>query len=99
MGAYQDIMGDVHNLFARVNEVHVFSDIEEDNGFYIEEIIKGNTVAEVLSGIQYNPAELVKKVKLMFDVQVKNGQIKPKDAVDFLNFFEKSMNEYTYLNS
>jgi arginine decarboxylase len=44
MGAYQDIMGDVHNLFGRVNEVHVFEDAEEPGGYYIEETIHGHTV-------------------------------------------------------
>jgi arginine decarboxylase len=48
-GAYQDIMGDIHNLFGRVNEVHVFLDEDEDSGYYIEETIPGNTIGEVLA--------------------------------------------------
>ncbi|MBI3542306.1 MAG: biosynthetic arginine decarboxylase, partial [Deltaproteobacteria bacterium] len=69
MGAYQDIMGDVHNLFGRVNEVHVFEDAEEPGGYYIEETIQGHTVGGILSTIQYNPAELAKLVKLSIDAQ------------------------------
>ena len=44
MGAYQDIMGDLHNLFGRVNEVHVFLDADEEAGWYIEEMIEGSTI-------------------------------------------------------
>ena len=44
VGAYQDIMGDLHNLFGRVNEVHVFMDPDEACGYYVEEIIEGNTI-------------------------------------------------------
>ena len=49
VGAYQDIMGDLHNLFGRVTEVHVFLDEDEDSGYYIEEIIEGSTMAQVLA--------------------------------------------------
>ena len=54
-GAYQDIMGDLHNLFGRVNEVHVFLDEDDDRGYYIEETIPGNTVSEVLAMTQSFP--------------------------------------------
>ena len=46
MGAYQDIMGDLHNLFGRVNEVHVFLDPDEATGYYVEEIIEGTTIVQ-----------------------------------------------------
>src|SRR5258708_13833503 len=49
MGAYQDIMGDLHNLFGRVNEAHVFLDEDEESGWYIEETIEGSAIGEVLS--------------------------------------------------
>jgi hypothetical protein len=47
MGAYQDIMGDLHNLFGRVNEVHLFLDPDEPAGYYVEEIIEGSTIVQV----------------------------------------------------
>ncbi|MGE4232603.1 MAG: biosynthetic arginine decarboxylase [Bacteriovoracia bacterium] len=97
MGAYQDIMGDVHNLFGRVNEVHVFEDAEEPSGYYIEEIIHGNTVSGILSTIQYTPSELSTKVKLAIDQQVKAGSLKPREGVDLHNFYEQVLNEYTYI--
>lgn len=98
MGAYQDIMGDVHNLFGKVNEVHVFEDSEEPGGYYIEEIIPGNTVGEILGTIQYSSQELEKAVKIAIDNQVKSGALKPREGVDILNIFEKGLKEYTYID-
>lgn len=98
MGAYQDIMGDIHNLFGRVNEVHVFEDVEEPGGYYIEETIQGHSVSSIISTIQYNPAELAKMVKIMIDAQVKAGAIKPREGVDLLNDYEQRLNEYTYID-
>jgi arginine decarboxylase len=98
MGAYQDIMGDVHNLFGRVNEVHVFEDADEPNGYYIEETILGNTVGGILSTIQYNPTELVSRVKSSIDQQVKLGMLKPREGVELLNDYEQRLNEYTYID-
>ena len=48
VGAYQDIMGDLHNLFGRVTEAHIFLDPDEESGWYIEEVIEGSTIGEVL---------------------------------------------------
>ena len=66
-GAYQDIMGDLHNLFGRVNEVHVFLDEDDERGYYIEETLPGNTVAEVLAMTQYFPNNLAQKMKSQID--------------------------------
>jgi arginine decarboxylase len=99
MGAYQATMGDIHNLFGRVNEVHVFEDDEEPGGYYLEEIIHGQTVRDVLAGIQYSMFELEKMVKLSIEAQVKAAQIKPREGVELLNQFEAVMNEYTYLDA
>jgi arginine decarboxylase len=98
MGAYQDIMGDLHNLFGRVNEVHVFLDETEPGGYYIEEVIKGNNVASVLSLIQYSATDLEKRVKEQLDAKVREGAMKPKEGVDLLNFYEQVLNGYTYMD-
>ncbi|MCX5787109.1 MAG: biosynthetic arginine decarboxylase [Elusimicrobia bacterium] len=97
MGAYQATMGDVHNLFGRVNEVHVFEDDEEPGGYYIEDVIEGQTIRDVLAGIQYSDFELVKNVKTAIDAHVKAGAIKPREGVDLLNQYEATMREYTYI--
>ena len=98
MGAYQDIMGDLHNLFGRVNEVHVFLDESEPNGYYIEEIIQGHTIAGVLSWIQYSATDLEKRVKEQIDGRVRSGHIKPKEGVDLQNFYEQVLHGYTYMD-
>lgn len=97
-GAYQDVMGDMHNLFGRLNEVHVFCDDDDPTDFYIEEIIHGNTAAEVLSIMQYNPTELCRKVKYDIDQRIKEGKIKPRYGVKLTDFFEGCLNSYTYLS-
>jgi arginine decarboxylase len=98
MGAYQDIMGDLHNLFGRVNEVHVFLDETEPGGYYIEEVIPGNTISGVLSWIQYSGTDLSKRVKEQIDQKVREGLIKPKEGVEFQNFYESVLNGYTYMD-
>jgi arginine decarboxylase len=97
-GAYQDIMGDMHNLFGRVNEIHVFVDDEDPEDFYIEEVIPGDTIAKVLSRVQYEPAELFRRVKTALDVKVKEGAIRPKEGVGLADFYEAVMRGYTYLS-
>src|SRR5581483_1465451 len=97
-GAYQATMGDIHNLFGRVNEVHVFEDPEEPNGYYLEEIILGETVRDVLADIQYSEFELVKMVKGAIDSQVKAGTMKPREGVELLDQYEAVLKEYTYIN-
>ncbi len=98
-GAYQDIMGDLHNLFGKVNEVHVFLDETEPGGYYIEEVIRGNNVASVLSWIQYSPAHLEKEIKGLIDKKVREGVIKPREGVDLQNFYENVLQGYTYIDT
>jgi arginine decarboxylase len=98
MGAYQDIMGDLHNLFGRVNEVHVFLDETEPGGYYVEEVIKGNDIAGVLSCIQYSATDLAKRVKEQIDGRVREGHIKPREGVDLQNFYEGVLHGYTYVD-
>jgi arginine decarboxylase len=98
MGAYQDIMGDLHNLFGRVNEVHVFLDETEPGGYYIEEVIKGNTISGVLSWIQYSATDLATKVKEQLDLKVREGVIKPREGVELQNFYEEVLHGYTYVD-
>jgi arginine decarboxylase len=96
-GAYQDIMGDMHNLFGRVNEIHVFVDDEDPEDFYIEEVIPGDTIEKVLSRVQYEPADLFRRVKNALDQKVKEGSIRPKEGVSLQDFYESVMRGYTYL--
>jgi arginine decarboxylase len=98
MGAYQDIMGDLHNLFGRVNEVHVFLDPDEAAGYYIEEIIEGNTIVQSLAAVQYDENELKRQMKAQMDEAIKSDRMKPSEAMRLLDEYEKGLNEYTYLS-
>lgn len=97
-GAYQDIMGDMHNLFGRVNEMHIFLDEDEDSGYYIEEIIGGNTIGNVLALTQWEKGELSRRMKVQVDAAIKEDRLKPNEAMRLFNDYEKALDGYTYLN-
>lgn len=97
-GAYQDVMGDMHNLFGRVNEVHIVSHEEEDDGYYIEEVVKGANMGGVLSAMQYNVELMALAVKREIDQQVSLGNIKPRTGVSLVDFYEENLTNYTYLS-
>ncbi|HTX64686.1 MAG TPA: arginine decarboxylase, partial [Opitutaceae bacterium] len=97
-GAYQDIMGDLHNLFGRVNEIHVFLEDDEPNGFYIEEALAGSRVADVIEGVQYQQEELCRRMKQQIDHATRKDLVKPREGVRWLEFYESQMLAKTYLN-
>jgi arginine decarboxylase len=98
MGAYQDIMGDLHNLFGRVNEVHVFLDPDEPAGYYVEEVIEGTTIIQALTSVQYDETELKRQMKAQIDEAIKSDRMKPSEAMRLLDDYERGLKEYTYLN-
>jgi arginine decarboxylase len=98
MGAYQDIMGDLHNLFGRVNEVHVFLEPDEPVGYYIEEIIEGNTVIQSLAAVQYDENELKRQMKAQMDEAIKSDRMIPSEAMRLLEEYERGLKAYTYLS-
>ena len=98
MGAYQDIMGDLHNLFGRVNEAHVFLDEDEEDGFYIEETIEGSTIAEVLAMTQWNQSDLIRRFKKQVDTAIKGDRLKPNEGMKLLTAYERGLKNYTYLH-
>jgi arginine decarboxylase len=97
MGAYQDIMGDLHNLFGRVNEVHVFLDPDEPAGYYVEEIIEGSTIGQALTSVQYDENELKRQMKMQIDEAIKSDRLKPSEGMRLLDDYERGLKEYTYL--
>jgi arginine decarboxylase len=97
MGAYQDIMGDLHNLFGRVNEAHVFLEDDEESGWYIEEVLEGSTIGEVLAMVQWNQGELTRQMKAQVDAAIKSDRLKPNEAMRLLASYEKALKGYTYL--
>ena len=98
VGAYQDIMGDLHNLFGRVTEVHIFLDPDEESGWYIEEVIEGSTIGEVLAMTQWDKVELMRLLKTQVDAAIKTDRLKPNDAMKLLSDYERLLQEYTYLS-
>lgn len=98
-GAYQDVMGDMHNLFGRLNEVHIFSYDDDPEDFYIEEIVHGSSVENVLSIMQYNPSAMAQDVKRMMDRCIAKGDVKPREGVKWIDFYEDCLKGYTYLKT
>src|SRR6266404_5627936 len=97
VGAYQDIMGDLHNLFGRVTEAHIFLDPDEESGWYIEEVIEGSTIGEVLAMTQWDKVQLMQLLKAQIDVAIKTDFLKPNDAMKLLGDYERLLQEYTYI--
>jgi arginine decarboxylase len=98
-GAYQDVMGDMHNLFGRLNEVHIFSYDDDPQDFYIEEVVHGSSVENVLSVMQYNPHSMAIDVKRDIDRRVAQGVMKPREGVNWTDFYEDCLKGYTYLKT
>jgi len=98
-GAYQDVMGDMHNLFGRLNEVHIFKSDNEPEGFYIEEIVKGSSAQSVLSTMQYSTDFMARRIKKLVERYVASGEIMPREGVHLVDFYEDCLASYTYLKS
>ncbi len=94
VGAYQEILGDMHNLFGDTNAVHVSVN---DKGYSIEQIIDGETVAEVLDYVQYNPKKLVRTLETWVTKSVKEGKISLEEGKEFLSNYRSGLYGYTYL--
>ena len=94
VGAYQEILGDLHNLFGDTNAVHVSVD---EKGYYIDQIIDGETVAEVLEYVQYSPKKLVRTVESWVTICVKQGKITVEEGKEFLSNYRSGLYGYTYL--
>lgn len=98
MGAYQDIMGDIHNLFGSVPEVHVFLDEDDPDGYYIEEIVHGHNISDVLFDVQYEPKQLLRQLKKQVDTAIREDYLKPREGMDILRQYEDILKGNTYLN-
>ena len=94
VGAYQEILGDMHNLFGDTNAVHI--DVYK-NHYEIEQVIEGETVAEVLEYVEYNPKKLVRNVETWVTASMKSGKITPEEGREFLSNYRSGLYGYTYL--
>lgn len=96
MGAYQDIMGDAHNLFGRVAEVHVYGNAEEDNNFWLEKVILGTEVEDILAQVQYFPNDLKRRMQEIMKQKIETGVIRPKLGMEILDQNMACFNAQTY---
>jgi len=94
VGAYQEILGDLHNLFGDTNAVHIDIDAK---GYDIVQVIDGETVAEVLEYVQYKPKKLVRDVESWVTSSIKAGKISASEGKEFLSIYRSGLFGYTYL--
>jgi len=96
VGAYQDILGDLHNLFGDTNAIHVTSDAEY--GYSIERVVEGDTISEVLGYVQYDVPELTRRIRALTEKAVRRGQIGMEEAAALRRRFHEGLAGYTYLS-
>ncbi len=94
VGAYQEILGDMHNLFGDTTAVHISV---KDGHYHIDQIFDGETVAEVLDYVQYNPKKLVRQLEVWVAKSVKEGKISLDEGKEFLSNYRSGLYGYTYL--
>ena len=99
VGAYQDILGDAHNLFGGVAEAHVYLDADEPGGYYVEETIPATTVEQMLARVQYFPAGLQARVQATLRKKAKAGVIRPREAQQILDQYRQFFAASTYLDA
>jgi arginine decarboxylase len=95
LGAYQEILGDLHNLLGDTNAVHV--SVEDDGTPSIDSVVKGDTVTEVLNYVQYSSEKLIDRMRKDVEKAVKQGRITATEAKHFLKDYEAGLEGYTYL--
>ena len=94
VGAYQEILGDLHNLFGDTNAVHI--SVYKDR-YEIDQIIDGETVADVLDYVQFSPKKLVRNAEAWVTASMKAGKITPEEGRDFITTYRSGLYGYTYL--
>ncbi len=94
VGAYQEILGNMHNLFGDTNAVHI--SVNSD-GYNIDQFIDGETVADVLEYVQYDPKKLVRRLEIWVSRAVKDGKITEAEGKEFISNYRSGLYGYTYL--
>lgn len=94
VGAYQEILGNMHNLFGDTNAIHITVD---EDGYSIDKTIDGETVADVLEYVQYDPKRLVRRLEAWVSKAVKEGKITTEEGKEFISNYRSGLYGYTYL--
>ncbi len=95
VGAYQEILGDLHNLFGDTHAVHV--SLDERGSVVLDAVIKGDTVREVLDYVEFDADTLVRKLRTDVELAVRQGKISYEESGRLLEFYEEGLHGYTYL--
>src|SRR5581483_8873950 len=95
VGAYQEILGDLHNLFGDTNAVHV--SLGENGEVILNTVVKGDTVREVLDYVQYSAKSLIEQFRADVESALREGRIGYEESGRLLRFYEEGLNGYTYL--
>lgn len=96
VGAYQEILGDLHNLFGDTDAVHVR--LGRDGRYEVEHVVEGDAVTDVLRYVQYDKGTLIEKVRRTIEVAMRAGQISLEDSARLRRHYEQGLHEYTYLD-
>ena len=98
MGAYQDILGDDHNLFGGVTEAHLYVDEHQPDGYVIENLIPGVTVETMLARVQYFPGDLKERMQTLLTQKTRDGAPRPEEAQALLDAYHAFLGQPTYLD-
>ena len=96
VGAYQEILGDLHNLFGDTDAVHVR--LDEAGGYRVEHVVEGDDVSDVLRYVQYDPKTLTEAVRQTSEVALRDGRIGLKDSARLRQRYARGLRDYTYLS-
>jgi arginine decarboxylase len=96
MGAYEDIIGDAHNLFGRVSEAHVYADAEEPGNFWIEKVIPGTAIQDMLAQVQYFPNDLHRRMSELVRGKIQAGVVRPTQGMTILDEYKACFMQNTY---
>ncbi|OAB55490.1 arginine decarboxylase [Leptolyngbya valderiana BDU 20041] len=95
VGAYQEIMGNLHNLFGDTNAVHIHL---TPNGYQIEHLVKGDTMTDVLQYVEYNAEDMLESIRKSSEAALQAGKISIEESQRLLQNYERSLRSYTYLS-
>ena len=96
MGAYQDIMGDAHNLFGRVPEVHVYASADETDNYWIETVLPGDSVEDILAEVQYFRQNLQRRMNETVREKIAAGALRPTTGMEIVNDYLRCFVQTTY---
>jgi len=95
-GAYQEVMGNLHNLFGSTNSVHIR--LAPNGRYKLEHVVRGNTKSDVLKAMEHDPEELLERLRIASEEAIQNGTLKISDAQRLMEHLETSLRQSTYLH-